>query len=208
MEADIGIGKVPLAFFFAFKSFISFITEFLFHRILTICVRQKRVEQMGIGAGMVCAILCCITAWQVEVHKLNLVKKEVIICPNDTIPMSVFWLLPEFCLLGLMEGLGDKGFENFIHNNKHLSKSMKGHVSLFSKLVIGFGNFLNIICFLLITSWFQETIAKSHLDKFFLTLTILGSMFLCIFVFVSPMYAHMEALLEEVHSNDQGICCC
>ena len=46
--------------------------------------------------------------------------------PNKIIPMSVFWLLPQFCLLGLMEGLGDKGLENFIKD--YVEESMKRHV--------------------------------------------------------------------------------
>ena len=38
-------------------------------------VRQKCGLLMRIGAGMVCSIACCIVAWQVEVHRMNLTKE-------------------------------------------------------------------------------------------------------------------------------------
>ena len=210
MDAHIiGKVKVPLMIFFLVQSFISFITKLLFHRILNLFRRRQRVELEGIGAGMVCGILCCITAWRVELHRLNLIMKEGIGLdnddPNKIILMSVIWLLPQFCLLGLMEGLGDKGLENFIKD--YVEESMKRHVLLCGKLVIGFGNFFSITFVLLKPSWFKDTVNTSHLDRYFLTLAILGSVFLCIFVCISPMYANMKAQMEEEHSNE-GICCC
>lgn len=210
MDAHIiGKVKVPLMIFFLVQSFVSFITKLLFHRILNLFRRRQRVELEGIGAGMVCGILCCITAWRVELHRLKLIMKEGIGLdnddPNKIILMSVFWLLPQFCLLGLMEGLGDKGLENFIKD--YVEESMKRQVSLYGKLVVGFGNFFSIPIVLLKPSWFKDTINTSHLDRYFLTLAILGSVFLCIFVCISPMYANMKAQMEEEHSNE-GICCC
>ena len=55
--------------------------------------------------------------------------------------MSVFWLLPQCFLLGLMEGLASKGLEKFISN--HVSKSIRRYGPTFSNFVTGkFGKFL------------------------------------------------------------------
>ena len=207
MDAHIIGIKVPLMIFFLVQSGISFITEILFHRILNLFTRKQRVELMGIGAGMVCGILCCITAWRVEQHRLNLIMKQGI-CSDD-IPMSVFWLLPQYILLGAMEGLGDKGLHSFFKN--HVEESMEQQVSFCGDIVIGFGNFFSIPFVLLNSSWFKDTINTSHLDKYFLTLGIMASVFFCIFVCISPMYAHMESIQAQRpvgESSNDGICCC
>ena len=192
MDFHIGIVKVTPTFFFVVKSFISFITPFLFHWMFKLV--QQRVELVRIGVGMVCAISCCITAWRVEVNRLNKLKHNI--------SMSGFWLLPQFSLLGLMEGLADKGLEEFIC--KHSNEPMKRTASLVSKLVIGFGNFISIPCVILVKTWFKDNINASHLDRYFLTLAILGFVFLCIFAYVSPTYPHMDAPLEDVEPAKDG----
>ena len=86
--------KVPLMIFFLVQSFISFITKLLFHGILNLFRRRQRVELEGISARMVFGISCCITAWRVKLHRLNLIMKEGFgpnnDDPNKIIPMSVF----------------------------------------------------------------------------------------------------------------------
>ena len=201
MDVHIGKVKVPLMSFFVVKSCISSITQCLLKWMFKVARRQN-VELVGIGVGMVCTVLCCITAWRVEVHRLNLIEKEGIDPrdPNQIISMSVLWLLPQFALLGLMEGFANIGLEKFMCN--HVSKSMKSCGKLLKDCVIGFGNFFSIPCVLLFKSWFKDTINTSHLDRYYLALAILGFMFLCLYVCVLSTYARMEALLEDEESYE------
>lgn len=72
-----------------------------------------------------------------------------------------------------------------------------------SVTVLGFGNFFNIGCILLIRPWFKDVMNNSHLDRYFLALAILGLVFFCIYVFcVLPKYAHMEAPSEDLELED------
>ncbi|KAK9983585.1 hypothetical protein SO802_033110 [Lithocarpus litseifolius] len=147
--------------------------------------------------------------WQVEVHRLLLIKKKGIDPskpsdpndPNQIIPMSNFWLLPQFILLGLMDALAVEGLQEFVDN--YVTKSMKSYGKLFNDCVLGFGNFFSIGCILLIRTWFKDVINNSHLDRYFLALAILGLVFYCIYVFcVLPKYAHMEAPSEDLELED------
>ena len=117
--------------------------------------------------------------------------------------MSVFWLLIQFFLLGLMEGLASKGLEKFVSN--HVSKSMRRYGLIFSNFVTGLGKFFSIPFVLLFKSWFKETINTSHLDRYYLALAILSSVFLFIYLCVLPIYAGMEYLLEGMESDDRGL---
>uniref|UniRef100_A0A2N9H941 Uncharacterized protein n=1 Tax=Fagus sylvatica TaxID=28930 RepID=A0A2N9H941_FAGSY len=139
-----------------------------------------------------------------EVQRLKKIRRHEI-APGDEIAlgdeiisMSTLWLLPQFTLLGLMEGFAHEGLEEFFDNHI-LSKSMRNYGPLFTECVLGFGNFFSIPCVLLFKSWFKDTVNESHLDRYFLALAILSSVFLGFYVYTSiSKYAHEEDLLKEV----------
>uniref|UniRef100_A0A2N9I6R2 Uncharacterized protein n=1 Tax=Fagus sylvatica TaxID=28930 RepID=A0A2N9I6R2_FAGSY len=182
--------KIPILAFFVLKSSIRFIIQLLFWSERA---RQQNVTRVRIGIGMVCSLLCCIAAWQVEVHRLEEIKRLGLSANSDKeIPMSNLWLLPQFSLLGLMEGFADEGLEEFF-NNHVMTKSMRSYGLSFTDCILGFGNFFTLPIVLQIRSWFKDTINESHLDKYFLTLAILSSLFLCFYVFVAFMCTYKEA---------------
>uniref|UniRef100_A0A2N9HGX9 Uncharacterized protein n=1 Tax=Fagus sylvatica TaxID=28930 RepID=A0A2N9HGX9_FAGSY len=51
------------------------------------------------------------------------------------IPMSNLWLLPQFSLLGLMEGFADEGLEEFF-NNHVMTKSMRSYGQSFTDCIL------------------------------------------------------------------------
>ncbi|KAF7825510.1 protein NRT1/ PTR FAMILY 5.14-like [Senna tora] len=112
----------PVSLFFVLKSFICDIVVFLFW-----CVVEAKKKVVGttntitmvrIGGGMICGVLCCVIAREVEIQRLDLIRKEGILSPNDTSSaMGVLWLTPQYCLLGLMEGLAGGGFVT--HNQRN-----------------------------------------------------------------------------------------
>ena len=189
--------RVPLVAFFVLNSFLRFIIPRLFW---TEKARNPNVTLVRIGFGMICSILCCIAAWQVEVHRLKEIKR---LYPNkpsetDTISMSILWLLPQFILLGLTEGLVEEGLQEFF--SKHVTKSMWNAGQLLTGCILSFGNFFSIPCVQLVRSWFKGTINDSHLDRYFLTLAILSSVFLCFYVYASisnSKYADIRDLSKE-----------
>ncbi|KAK7817060.1 hypothetical protein CFP56_043282 [Quercus suber] len=73
-------------------------------------------------------------AWQVEIHRRNLIKKEGI-DPDAESPaaqpilLSIYSLFPQFLLLGLMEGLGEDRLEIFV--NKHVLAISSVHRSFY-----------------------------------------------------------------------------
>ena len=199
--------QISLTYLFLLESVACFAISKILRWLMKTENQQHRLDK--IASGMVCSILCCIAAWQVEVHRLLLIKKKGIDSskpsdpydPNQIISMSTFWLLPQFILLGLMDALAVEGLQEFVDN--HVTKSMKSYGKLFSDCVLGSGNFFSVGCILLIRPWFKDDINNSHLDRYFLALAILGLVFFCIYVFcVLPKYAHMEAPSEDLELED------
>nr|DAD26663.1 TPA_asm: hypothetical protein HUJ06_028131 [Nelumbo nucifera] len=69
---------------------------------------------VGVALGMLFSVLCCITAEKVEARRLSVIRKHVLLeMPDNTIPMSVFWLLPQFLLLGALDGLARNDIKDF-----------------------------------------------------------------------------------------------
>ena len=162
-------------------------------------VRQKCGPLIKIGAGLVCSIACCAAAWQVEIRRLYLIKKEGIdpdaVDPEQTISMTVFILLPQFLFFALMELLAEDGLKEFVDD--HIPDSMKRYGSAFNECVLGFGYFLSIPLLLLFRSWFGDTINRSHLQRYYLFLVVLSSIFFGIYLYLSPKYALMEVIPSE-----------
>ncbi|KAF2284688.1 hypothetical protein GH714_029311 [Hevea brasiliensis] len=196
MDFKVGSYNVPINLFFVLKSLTGDISSYLVDLLIPkqwTTQTQQRAQILKINAGMVFSILCCIVAWQVEVHRLQLIKK----CgcwdsdnENRKIPMSVLWLVPQFFLLGFIEGLAEDGLREFFYNQ--VDKSMKLFETPFNGFVIGIGRFLIVFFILFRRSWFGDTINHSRLDKYFRLLAILSFCNLCFCGFVSYRYARLE----------------
>ncbi|KAL9152983.1 hypothetical protein ABFS82_10G018800 [Erythranthe guttata] len=66
---------------------------------------KKLASSIGIAISMIIAILCCITAAKVESRRLGVVQMHGLVDKHDNrVPMTMFWLLPQFLLLGAFEG--------------------------------------------------------------------------------------------------------
>ena len=187
---------------FSLRSIIYYIISFLF---LSKKARQQHVTRIRIGVGMICCVLCCFVAWQVEVHRLYLTKEEIITDPTQIVSMSVTiypWFFPQFILLGLMEELASDGLQEFFY--KHVAISMRSYGPSFSDCVLGLGNFISVPLFLLCRSWFKDSLNTSHLDRYYLTLAILS--FVCLVMYAYASYSlkpfHMGNASEDEELNE------
>ncbi|XP_060183368.1 protein NRT1/ PTR FAMILY 5.6-like [Lycium barbarum] len=81
-------------------------------------------------------IIACV----VEVHRLHRVNVE------DS-QISIFWLTPQFFLVGLMKGLSESGLQDFFETQ--VCESMKEYGPQFSEFSDGIGKFFSVICILI-----------------------------------------------------------
>ncbi|KAG2380841.1 uncharacterized protein HKW66_Vig0202140 [Vigna angularis] len=158
----------------------------IFSCIDNVCNKKAAIARIGLG--MVCAIICSLIAWQVEVGRLKVSTYED--RRNSTVA-----LLPQFSALGITKGLIEGGIENLFHG--HVAKSMWSFDDAYKELVIGSGKLMIIPLVLSIPSWFGDTLDSSRLDKFYLTLGILNAVFLLVFCFYSLKYAYKEVRPED-----------
>eukprot|EP00258_Populus_trichocarpa_P032679 XP_024448698.1 protein NRT1/ PTR FAMILY 5.6 [Populus trichocarpa] len=160
---------------------------------------KHRVGLVRIAIGIACSIICCMVSMLVETRRLNLIKTRG---DAEPFPMSTVWLVPQFFLIGLVEGLVADGLADFY--NVHVDESLEHYESPFNESAIGVGKFLSAALVLTLSgSWFHDTLNTSHLDKYYMLLGILSSVNLCFYLLV--MYAYAWKALQVNGSPDPEV---
>ncbi|XP_043723286.1 protein NRT1/ PTR FAMILY 5.5-like [Telopea speciosissima] len=167
--------------------------------------RRKYAAPVGIGIGMILSILCCITAAKVEVRRIDVIERHGLVeKPYDTIPMTIFWLVPQFVLLGAFDGFARQGFQYFFCDQ--VPVSIKAYMNSFVEAVFGLGIICSIL-FVYVTDkvsekggrqgWFQYTLNKSRLDNYYWTLAALSSITLVLFLVIACCHSYKDGEIED-----------
>ncbi|KAK4582524.1 hypothetical protein RGQ29_025638 [Quercus rubra] len=171
MNRKLGKLKVPLPIFKFFYELVKDHFKRLYVKVTKKVIPERYVPTFGMIVAMLFSILCCIKAAEVETRRLDVIRMHGFLDkPNEKIPMSMFWLLPQFLLLGAVEG---------IHG------------------VIGAGTVGSVLSVYVVgkvserggrPNWFQDTLNKSRLDNYYWTLTVLSAINLILYVLVAWWY--------------------
>ena len=201
MNHKVGKLKVPLPIF---KAFYDLVKDHLAKKV----IQKKCVAPYGIIVAMLFSILCCIVAAGVEISRLDVIIKHGLLDkPNEKIPMSMFVLLPQYLLLGALDGISNASIDQFFTN--HAPESMRRYSKIFSHAVIGAGTVGSVLSVYVVSkvservegkSWFQDTLNKSRLDNYYWTLTVLSSINLVLYILLArciPIKTVNEASEKE-----------
>ncbi|XP_028115859.1 protein NRT1/ PTR FAMILY 5.10-like [Camellia sinensis] len=99
---------------------------------------------MKVGLGMLAALACCNVTWWVECKRLKAFKEHGLLGNPDAIaPISVFWLSPQFVLMGIMDRLALYDIGDFF--KYQVPESIRKRYALvLTEAVIGWGKIVNI----------------------------------------------------------------
>ncbi|KAI9196829.1 hypothetical protein LWI28_027382 [Acer negundo] len=137
--------------------------------------QHKKAKIWRIWIGMVLCTFFCAVAWRVEVGRF---QKKL---------RSVYWLAPQYCLLGLMIGFSVNGLEKFMIDE--LPISLKNYTEAMNKFVIdGMGSILSILLMHANRTLFASTLDDSRLDKYYFRLMIISFLNICYYFVISTIY--------------------
>ena len=203
MNRKVGKLKVPLPVLNFFYVLVKDYFKGLYVKVTKKVIPERYVPTFGMIVAMLFSILCCITAAEVETRRLDVIRRHGLLDkPNDSkekIPMSMFWLLPQFLLLGAVDGMSNFSIDQFF--TTQAPTSMSRYMKLFSQGVIGAGTVGSVLSVYVVgkvserggrPNWFQDTLNKSRLDNYYWTLTVLSSINLILYVLVAWWYAPNE----------------
>ncbi|KAI3518443.1 hypothetical protein L1887_07202 [Cichorium endivia] len=200
------VNSIPIQIYNLAQSLSSFAIQFLFYWTSGrgwICGFCKN-DKVKIGVGMLFGIISCIFAWQLEVHRLKVVDDQAY--GDGSKSLSFLWLLPQFCMLGCMEGLTDQGLLDFFTSQMKYER-IQSYGEEYKEFVVGLGTLFNIFLILIFRSrfvWFGDTINDSRLDKYYLVLVCVFSTNFIIYCFVATcFYKDVEQFQDEANNNLQ-----
>ncbi|KAK9902992.1 hypothetical protein M0R45_001335 [Rubus argutus] len=134
----------------------------------------------------------------VEMKRLQTAKDyDLVDMPSATIPMSVWWLVPQYLLCGLADVFTMVGQQEFFYDQVPNELRSAGLALYFS--IFGVGNFLSSFLIYVIeeatsvdgdTSWFSNNLNRAHLDYFYWLLAALSALQLAAFICFAKSYIY------------------
>ncbi|GJN29169.1 hypothetical protein PR202_gb17366 [Eleusine coracana subsp. coracana] len=149
-----------------------------------------------IGVGMVLSILAMVIAALVEARRLR-----VQAATSGSVRMSIFWLLPQYVLLGVSDVFTVVGMQEFFY--AQVPSNMKTIGIGLNTSVFGFGSFLGAFLIAAIEmatgkasngrGWFADDPREAHLDKYYWFLAFLCSVSFIMFTHLCKYYNGKDA---------------
>ncbi|KAJ0780796.1 putative proton-dependent oligopeptide transporter family, MFS transporter superfamily [Helianthus annuus] len=203
MDRKLGNIKVSIPIFLMFFK----ATSSTFAHLYSLFAAKKFAPPIGIATSMIFAILCCVTASKVETRRLHRVRDDGLVDnPDASIPMSIFALLPQFMLLAAVDGIGNMSISGFFRHQT--PEPMHKYLPHFTKGVFGLGSMASVLSVYVVgnhkPNWFQDTLNKSRLDRYYMVLAVLSAANLVVFVIVAYFYKYKEPPVGDSAEVESG----
>ncbi|XP_010521166.1 PREDICTED: protein NRT1/ PTR FAMILY 5.14-like [Tarenaya hassleriana] len=153
-----------------------------------------------IGTGMIVSAVTMVVAALVEAKRLKTAREHGLTEQKDAmVPMSIWWLIPQYLLLGLADVFTLIGMQEFFYSQVPTELRSIG-LALYSS-VLGVGSILSGVLISVIDSatigagglsWFDDNLNKAHLDYFYWLLAALSAVGFCAFLFPSRSYVYNQ----------------
>ncbi|GAB4822621.1 hypothetical protein N2152v2_009667 [Parachlorella kessleri] len=149
-----------------------------------------------IGWGYVVAILSMVAAAVVEIVRLQVVTRHNLqgVDPEVTnVPMSVWWQIPQYFLVGMSEALAMVGSLELFYSQA--PDAMRSTCSALQLVATAAGNYLAAALVANVQAisggvWIADNLNDGHMDYFFWLLAVLQALALVAYVFVAKRFRY------------------
>ncbi|XP_012439535.1 protein NRT1/ PTR FAMILY 6.3 [Gossypium raimondii] len=209
MDRHIGTFQIPPASLTVFFVGSILLTVPIYDRIIAPIARKVLKNPQGltplqrIGVGLVLSIITMIAAALTEIKRLRSASSHGLTNdPSAQIPMSVFWLIPQFLLVGAGEAFTYIGqLDFFLRECPKGMKTMSTGLFL-STLSLGF--FVSSVLVTIVHKvtgtkhlWLPDNLNQGRLYDFYWLLAILSCLNLVIFLVFAKWYVYKDKRLAD-----------
>ncbi|KAL0314110.1 UNVERIFIED_CONTAM: protein NRT1/ PTR FAMILY 5.10 [Sesamum angustifolium] len=176
----------------------------IYDRVLVPIARAITKKPAGIsmlqriGAGIVLSFLAMVIAALTERQRLETaVKYGLVNKPKATIPMSVWWLAPQYLLFGIADAFTMVGLQEFFYDQVPSELKSIGLALYLS--IFGIGSFLSGFLISVIKkassgdghdSWFSNNLNRAHLDYFYWLLAAVSAATIAAYAYFANHYVY------------------
>ncbi|XP_047168665.1 protein NRT1/ PTR FAMILY 1.2-like [Vigna umbellata] len=206
--------EIPPTNFAAFIFVTLTLWVVLYDRILLPLLPKERVltVKQRMGIGLVISCLASMVATLVEKKRRNeAIKEGFLDNQKGVVNMTAMWLVPQFCLYGLAQGLNFIGQLEFYYSQ--FPKTMSSVAVSLCTLGLGVGNLVGSLIVKVVKdgtknggkdSWLASNINRGHYDYYYGLLFILNLANLLCFCMWSRAYGSTQDIKywdEEIHTK-------
>ncbi|XP_042495858.1 protein NRT1/ PTR FAMILY 5.1 [Macadamia integrifolia] len=215
LERNLGPNfQIPAASLGSFVTLSMLISVPMYDRYFVPIMRRKTGNPRGItllqrlGIGFVIQVAVTLIAYAVELKRMQVIKEHGIVAANEIVPMSIFWLLPQYILLGMADVFNAIGLLEFFYDQS--PEDMQSLGTTFFTSGIGVGNFLNSFLVTMVDkitgrgerkSWIGDNLNDSHLDYYYCFLLVISTLNLGAFLWVSSKYNYKMEVIEGINGD-------
>ncbi|KAH7677230.1 Proton-dependent oligopeptide transporter family protein [Dioscorea alata] len=204
--------KIPPASMSVFSDIALLVTLTMYDRILVPLARRFTNKPSGftslqrIGIGLTITVFCNVSAALVEVKRKAVAAENGLIDePKAVIPISVFWMVPQYAIHGIGEAFMQVGQMEFLYDQA--PESMRSVAAALYWLAISIGSYLGTVLVSLVSritekrgEWLPDNINKGKLDYYYWL--VVGLQVVNVLYFVVCAMMHTLKPLE-VMKDDQ-----
>ncbi|XP_042516499.1 protein NRT1/ PTR FAMILY 5.2-like [Macadamia integrifolia] len=216
---------IPPACLTAFVTLSMLISIIIYDRYFVPLARRYTGNLRGItllqrmGAGLIMHVIVMVTASLVERKRLDVARDSSISGGTQTVPLTIFILLPQFALMGVADTFVEVAKIEFFYDQA--PEGMKSLGTSYYTSSMGIGNFLNSFLLQSVSDitkkngkkgWISDNLNESHLDYFYGFYAALSLVNFLFFLMVTKFYVYnADALGLEVFpdkaktQDDEGL---
>ncbi|KAJ6297064.1 hypothetical protein OIU77_006226 [Salix suchowensis] len=206
--------QIPAASLGSFVTFSMLLSVPMYDRFFVPLMRKKTGNPRGItllqrlGIGFVIQVTAIAIAYAVEVRRMHVIRVHHVFGPKEIVPMSIFWLLPQYVLLGIADVFNAIGLLEFFYDQS--PEDMQSLGTTFFTSGIGVGNFLNSFLVTMVDkitgtgggkSWIGNNLNDSHLDYYYGFLLVISTLNLGVFIWASSRYIYKKETIQALDED-------
>lgn len=152
------------------------------------------------GTGMAVSMFDMVIAALVEKKRLETAQEYGLVnIPNAMVPMSFWWLIPQYIIHGMAACLFEVGMQEFFYDQ--VSSELKSVGLSFYQGAIGIGSFLSSLLISVtqeLTSqdgkdgWFCDNLNRAHIDYFYWLIAGLSAFAIAAFIVLAATYDYVD----------------
>ncbi|EPS69660.1 hypothetical protein M569_05105, partial [Genlisea aurea] len=153
------------------------------------------------GMGLVISVAAMVVAGVLEVFRLDYVRRHGYY-DRATIPMSIFWQVPQYFLVGCAEVFTFIGQLEFFYDEA--PDAMRSLCSAMSLTTTALGNYLSTVLVTVVTKattgegklgWIPDNLNRGHLDYFYWLVAGLSSLNFVVYVAIARWYKYKKVVV-------------
>ncbi|KAK4275198.1 hypothetical protein QN277_018324 [Acacia crassicarpa] len=163
--------------------------------------RQGLTQLQRMGIGLFISIFSVFFAGVLELVRLRIVQKHNYKAKGDIIPISAFWQVPQYFIIGWAEVFTFIGQLEFFY--EQAPDAMRSVCSALSLLTVSFGQFVSSLLVTIVTKittrngspgWLPDNLNIGKLHYFFWLLSVLSVINFVAFLGVAKFYKYKRTL--------------